>query len=327
MDGVVLSMAGTLLDGWSQQASLPEMVFFREINSFIDDELIREYLPNLGKRVMRIIGGVGTILLTLWIMIQGFRVVTGQSRESMMALVVSSLRATFIIGVALGAAVSWGPIYQTLTDGTTRVINEAMTGKESTDGIYANIDRTLAIMQVAMIAIDTVDSNLDPVIEQQKGRAMTFVGMGLGGPAIMAAVAMMLNKLAIGLIVALGPVFILCLLFDQTKSLFQRWLLYGIGSLCSMALLSVTVTLALDMVIAVGSAFWVTSALGMGGGESLTSISMQQGGLGIILSALILSAPPMAAMLFQGTLGQFSGYNAMSGLHSQQRPPRVPGGE
>ena len=55
--------------------------------------------------------------------------------------------------------------------------------------------------------------------------------------------------------IGLGPVFILCLLFDQTRQLFSRWLFYGLGPLFSMAFLTVMVTLALDMVVAVGMAF------------------------------------------------------------------------
>jgi type IV secretion system protein VirB6 len=139
----------------------------------------------------------------------------------------------------------------------------------------------------------------------------------LGGPAIMAATTLLLNKIAMALVIGLGPIFILCLLFDQTKQLFSRWLYYGIGTLFSMAFLTVMVTLALDMVIAVGMAFWAASWI-TGGSESLTSMAMQQGGLGIVLSMLILSAPPMAAMFFQGVLGQFSGYNAFQG---QASPP------
>lgn len=320
MDGSLLPFMDTAFSGIPLKASLPNMIFFHEINDFIDDELINEYLPNLGRRVMRVVGGLGTILLTLWIMIQGYRVVTGQSRESMMALVVSSLRATFIIGIALGVAVSWGPIYETLTDGLTRTVNETMTGDEDGEGAYGDIDRTLAIMQAALAAIDTVDSNYDVVTEKQKDRALLFTGIGLGAPAIMAAVAMMLNKVAIGLIVAMGPAFILCLLFEQTKPLFHKWLMYGIGTLFSMALLTVMVTLALDMVIAVGMAFWVTSSLGFGG-ENVTNMAMQQGGLGLILTALIVSAPPMAAMLFQGTLGQFTPYSAFQA----QPQPGAPG--
>ena len=324
MDAAQQPIAEFLLDGLpALRASLPNMAFFSEISSFLDDELIREYLPNLGARVIRILGGVGVTLLTLWILLQGYRVVTGQSRESMMALVVSSLRATLIVGVALGMAVSWGSIYQTLTDGLARTVNETMTGEEDADGAYGDIDRTLAIMQVALEAIDAVDVRDNLVTQQQKERALLFIGTGLGGPAITAAAALLLNKIAIGLVVALGPLFILCLLFEQTRSLFQRWLFYGVGTLFSMALLSVMVTIALDMVIAVGMAFWVTSAMGFGG-ESVSAMAMQQGGLGLILTTLIVSAPPMAAMLFQGTLGHLSPYSAFN--QPQYGAPGQPGG-
>ena len=90
MDCSLFSILDTGLGGIPLKASLPNMIFFHEINDFIDDELINEYLPNLGRRVMRVLGGLGTILLTLWITIQGYRIVTGQSRESMMALVLAS---------------------------------------------------------------------------------------------------------------------------------------------------------------------------------------------------------------------------------------------
>lgn len=313
MDSVLLLANG--LWNWNSLpvADLSNMTFFSEINSFIDDELMDEYLPNLGARVIQVLGGLGTLLLTLWIMVQGYRIVTGQSRESMMALMVNSLRATFIVGIALGVAVGWGTIYQTLTDGLSRTVNSTMTGNPDSEGPYADIDRTLGIMQIALQSIDSVNTDGDSVLTKERERAMWFAGAGLGGPAIMGAIALLVNKIAIGLVVALGPFFILCLLWEPTKPLFQKWILYGIGALFSMALLNVMVTLALDLVIAVGLAFWVTNSLPFGSDENLSSMAMQQGGLGMLMTALIITAPPMAAMLFQGTLGQFYGANAMHG--------------
>jgi type IV secretion system protein VirB6 len=38
----------------------------------------------------------------------------------------------------------------------------------------------------------------------------------------------------------------------------------------------------------------------------MTSQAMQQGGMGLILTTLIITAPPMAAAFFQGTLGYFT---------------------
>lgn len=316
-----MGLAGSLLDWMNfQAAGLPEMVFFSEINDFLDEE-IAEFAGNLLKRVAKLVGSVALILVTWWIIYQGYRIVTGQSREPMMALVANSLRATLIVGVAIGAAATAGSTYNAVTDGLNVVVRGTLTG-DTDEGSYEDIDKALAIMQLAISVIEGVESGESEAVEENKNRAMWFAGVGLGGPAIMAAVALLLNKIAMALVIGLGPVFILCLLFDQTKQLFQRWLFYLLGTAFSMAFLTVMVTLALDMVIAVGTSFWVadwlTSIITGGGQESLTSMAMQQGGLGLVLSALIVSAPPMAAMFFQGTLGQFSGYNAFAG---QAAPP------
>jgi type IV secretion system protein VirB6 len=112
----------------------------------------------------------------------------------------------------------------------------------------------------------------------------------------------------------LGPIFILCLLFDQTKQLFSKWLYYGIGTMFSMAVLSAMVSISLEMVTRVAASFWATAAtgalLGADFTDGMTSQAMQQGGMGLILTTLIMTTPPMAAAFFQGTLGQFTPYGA-----------------
>ncbi|MCY7306522.1 MAG: type IV secretion system protein [Rhodoferax sp.] len=326
-----MGMASHLIDWWQGQSGseLPNMIFFQQINDFLDDE-IREFAGNLLGRMAALVGGVVLTLLTLWIIIQGYRITTGQSRDSMMALVTNSLRAALIIGIATGAAAGAGSIYSTLTNGLNGAVNEVMTGNPDGNA-YKDIDKALAIMQVGVEVIDSVDASDDVMTNDRKDRAVWFTGIGLGGPATMAATALLLNKIAMALIVGLGPLFILCLLFEQTKQLFHGWVLYGIGTLFSMALLSVMVTLALDMVIAVGLAFWVSSWVpGASSQESLTSMAMQQGGLGVVMTAVFISAPPLAAMLFKGTLGQFYGANSFASAGgvppaSQPGQPGYPG--
>src|SRR3546814_7060894 len=122
---------------------------------------------------------------------------------------------------------------------------------------------------------------------------------------------LLLNKVAMALFIGLGPMFILCLLFEQTKQLFSKWLFYGIGTMFSLALLSVMVAIALKMVLAVAAAFWVGKFTGATT-EGINSMALQQGGLGLILTVLIVTAPPMAASFFQGMLGAFTPYTAFS---------------
>ncbi|WP_343238821.1 conjugal transfer protein TrbL [Stenotrophomonas sp. yr243] len=76
--------------------------------------------------------------------------------------------------------------------------------------------------------------------------------------------------------------------------------------------------IALDMVLRVSKAFWLESIgakliLGPAFENGLSSQAMQQGGMGLILTTLILTAPPMAAVFFQGTLGTFMAYSQIGG--------------
>jgi len=315
-----------LVEWWQGQAGsdLPNMIFFQQINDFMDDE-ITEFAGNLLGRMAALVGGVVLALLTLWIIIRGYRITTGQSRESMMSLVTHSLRAVLIIGVATGAGAGAGSIYGAVTNGLTEQVNEVVTGPGGST--YGDIDKALAIMQAGVEVIDSVDTGEDAITNDRKERALWFTGVGLGGPAIMAGAMLLLNKIAIALFVGLGPLFILCLLFEQTKPLFSKWLFYGIGTLFSMALLSVMVTLALDMVIAVGLAFWVSSWVLGADQQSLTAMAMQQGGLGLIMSVLIISAPPMAAAFFQGVMGHFSPHTPFGNQVplASAHPPNQPG--
>lgn len=319
----LMHLAGDLLGAWSGAgvffhahitAEISDLLFFREINGFLTSQIdvFREHL--LG-RTAELVGGAALLLLTLWITVQGYRIAIGHSRESMMALVISSLRAVLVLGLATASAGTASSTYRILTDGLSSSVSRMVTGTD--EDVYDRVDKCLAYMQVALASIDMLDVAGDQILDGKKDRAMWFAGIGTGGPAVMAGTMLLLNKVAMALFVGLGPIFILCLLFDQTKGLFGRWLYYGLGTMFSLALLSVMVTLATDMVIAVAASFWTSALLGAGP-EGVNSLALQQGGMGVVLSMLIMSAPPMAAMFFSGTLGTFVPYSQLS-THS---PPQ-----
>jgi type IV secretion system protein VirB6 len=138
---------------------------------------------------------------------------------------------------------------------------------------------------------------------------------------------MLMYKVAIAMFVAFGPIFILCLLFDFTKSLFSKWLFYGIGTMFAMAVLNFMATVAMKAVAAVTTAFAAQAIASMaitGSAPPISSLAMQQGGLGMVLTVLLITIPPMAANFFSGTLGQFSAYSQF-GLGGGQQNPAVVG--
>lgn len=306
-----------------------QFVFFETINDFIRTE-IDIFQWNLLQQTTLWIGGLALTVLTLWILIQGFRITTGQSREPMMALVSDSLKAALIIFVATSMAAGSSQLYFNLSDGLSTTITELVTGDNSSP--FQAIDGNLALMQGSMAIVDTLDTGEDPAAEATKTRNKWFTGIGIAGPGLIAGCMLLLNKIAIALFIGFGPIFIMSLLFQQTRTFFSKWLFYGIGTLFSLGVLSVMIGIATKMVAAVSAAYVANYLVSMNAGaaasDGINSMAMQQGGLGLILTTLIISAPPMAASFFQGTLGQLMTYspfgNIGQGGGRQQQAPGMP---
>ncbi|MEX1828788.1 type IV secretion system protein [Luteibacter sp. CQ10] len=252
---------------------------------------------------------------------QGFRIVSGQSRQPMMALVGDAAKATLIVFIATTAAATSSSVYWALSDGMSSTIAQYVT--DDGDSPFQSIDRNLAQMEVAMGIIDSMDTGNQTAEQEAKDRNRWFTGIGIAGPAVVAGSMLLLNKIALALFIGFGPIFIMCLLFDATKQLFQKWLLYGIGTVFSLAVLSVMVSIAMKMMTAITAAFAAKYLTSMGltgsasGTDGINSMALQQGGVGLLLSTLIIMAPPMAAAFFQGTLGQFASYSSFGSIGSQ----------
>jgi len=140
---------------------------------------------------------------------------------------------------------------------------------------------------------------------------------------------LLMYKVALALFVGLGPIFICCLMFKATEQMFWRWLNYGLGTLFSLAVLSLMTSIVLDLTLRVAGALWASSAINAlletGGGAGLTGQALQQGGIGMLMTVLLITAPPMAASFFGGTVGSFTPYSALGGA-SQPGPQGQPVG-
>ncbi|MGJ7493420.1 hypothetical protein, partial [Variovorax sp. ZT4R33] len=65
---------------------------------------------------------------------------------------------------------------------------------------------------------------------------------------------------------------------------------------------------------------------GVAGSAGLTNQAMQQGDIGLLMTTLLISAPPMAAAFFGGTMGSFSSVSQVSaGAGAQANASGMPG--
>jgi type IV secretion system protein VirB6 len=87
------------------------------------------------------------------ILIQGFRILTGQSREPMIALVASMSRNAFIVIAASTMALGGSDLHSIFTNGLLQEINYMVTGEKESP--VSAIDKNLVLTQVVMSAIAT----------------------------------------------------------------------------------------------------------------------------------------------------------------------------
>jgi type IV secretion system protein VirB6 len=282
------------------------MIYFVLIYNWLHDK-IDSFGANLMGAVTSWMTALALILVTIWIMIQGYRLITGQSRESMMGLATNMVRVVVIVTIATTVGAAGHNLHTFVTTELTTDNNQLFTGDDTT--LAQTIDKNLAYTQLAMAAIDTVQIPPgDTESASSKARAQAFATFGTASPPMAAAAMLLLYEITLALVIGLAPLFIMCLIFEQTKGLFQKWLLYGIGTLFSMGVLAFISSLVLQLTLNVAKALWAAGIIngitGLGA-EGFTNQSMQQGGIGLLMTVLIVSSPPLAAMFFQGTIGQF----------------------
>lgn len=330
----LLSSASSLLS-WLSPAvdtGIGDYAAFRVINSWLTSRIGDFGLALMG-RMSSFVGGVGLSFATLWVLFQGYRILTGQARDHAMTLVVSGLKIALCFGIATSMAVGGIKLHTFLTHDMDEAVNELVTGKKG-QTTADSIDKNLAYLQIAMTAIDGVqvlDGN--PELVEEKRIAKMFAGLGAAGPAIAAGVMLLMLKFVMAMWIGFGPLFIFALAFDATKAMFHRWLQYGLGALFTMAMLSFISNLILDLMVRVSATMWLAKLTNISGAsaEGISSQAMQQGGVGLILTMLILSVPPIAAHFFQGQVGNFlynsafgGGAQGQAGVQGQPPPVSVP---
>ena len=242
-----------------------------------------------------------------------------------------------IVAVALGVAAGGDFSVRVLTDTLSDGISQIMTGdsdvgskcltQDSKSIIGCRIDQNLTATQSMMGILDGIDTADSEYLEGKVTQARWFVGVGTAGPAIVAGTMLIMFRIAMALFIGFAPIFILCLLFKKTAPLFQKWLYYGLATIFSSVMLGVMAEISMDLVanIAITDAVSnIASALIGGNVGGIMQTVTQQLGLGLMLSTLLITVPPMAGAWFNGMMSTYSGYNAMQGWGTGQ-PATPPG--
>lgn len=214
---------------------------FQPAYQFVDGKL-DVFLNERASSVIAEVSGPLRAALVLYVLLYGFAILRGSISEPVMDFAVRSLKLAFVYMLATTVAYSTyvtEPLFHVLPDTLAR----AVSGSGVPD-VGAAFDQFFSRAAYLAEKITKEASPIDfgPWI---LGAVVYIVG------ALAAALGfgvVMIAKVALALLVALGPIFIACALFDASRRYFFGWLSQAVNYLVLFALILTIFQLILSLV-------------------------------------------------------------------------------
>lgn len=242
-------------------------------------------------------------LATIYVMFWGFMSMTGRIQEPIWEAVKRMLTIGIIIGVGLNLWTYNTLVVDTFINAPSQLA-AVVTGAASPVTIIDTIwDQGGQVADVLWNKAGFVNGNFGFYV------AGLMVWVIMGAVAVYAFFLLALSKIALALILALGPVFICLLLFESTRRFFEAW----IAQLSNYALIAVLTSLVGALMLKVVAAYATrTAALG----SALVTVDV----LNMVLAAAIVIllmrlVMPIASGLASGIA--LNSFGMVSGLVSR----------
>ena len=278
---------------------------FQPAYDFIDGKL-DTFLTQDAGQVMAQVAGPLRAALVLYVLLYGFAILRGAIQEPLIDFAVHSVKLALIVMLATTPAYgSWiaTPLFHTLPD----ALSSAISGQAPASA-GAAFDQFFS--RVGYLG-EKVGKEASPTYWSP---LLVSAGVWVIG-ALAAALGFgifLLAKVALALLIALGPIFVACALFEASRRFFFGWLSQAVNYLVLMALIVVVFQLILSLV----GAQW----------GSIDGQDPQVGGLLFIALCLLaaiffLQVPAIAAGIAGGASAGLADFGNAAAMATQSRAP------
>jgi type IV secretion system protein VirB6 len=283
--------------------------FFQLAYGFIDDKL-DVFLNERASNAIAVVAGPLRAALVLYVLLYGFAILRGAIAEPFMDFAIRSLKLALIYFIATTTAYSsWvtDPLFHVLPNTLTEAISGA-----GTPDVGSAFDQFInrAAYLADKIAAKATPINFLPWIMSALVNLIGIAAAVLGFGVVLVA------KVALALLVALGPIFIACTLFEATRRWFFGWLSQGVNYIVLFALIITLFQLILSLL----DSIWgqIDGADPMAGGLLFIALCLLGG-------IFFLQLPAIAAGIASGaSVGLADFANAASLRGSRSGSPQGP---
>lgn len=214
---------------------------FQPAYTFIDGKL-DTFLNADVSNVIAQVSGPMRAALVLYVILYGFAILRGAISEPIVDFAIRSLKLTFIYMLVTTVAYStWvtQPLFHTLPDTLTQAISGAASPDVGSafDNFFAR-----AAYLADKIGKTATPVNLAPILLSGAVYVVGALAAALGFGVVIVA------KVTLALLVALGPIFIACALFDASRRFFFGWLSQAVNYVVLMALIITVFQMILSLV-------------------------------------------------------------------------------
>jgi type IV secretion system protein VirB6 len=214
---------------------------FQPAYGFVDDKL-GVFLNERASAAIAVVSGPMRAALVLYVLLYGFAILRGSISEPIMDFAIRSLKLALIYMLATTTAYSsWvtDPLFNVLPNTLTQAISGG-----GTPDVGAAFDQFFnrAAYLADKIAARATPIDFGPWILAAVVYLIGALAAALGFGVVLVA------KVALALLVALGPIFVACALFEATRRYFFGWLSQAVNYLVLFALIITVFQLILSLV-------------------------------------------------------------------------------
>jgi type IV secretion system protein VirB6 len=196
-----------------------------------------------------------TSLLTIFVAILGYRLLLGQAQLRVGEVALTAVKIGVILALTTGWSTYQTVVYNFLFHGPAELADAMLIGVQPRGSLFRG-----DVFDGLQTVFDALNAFAARYGQQAQSSGLPGTGTGIGGgsfgPQALTAAAMILllsslgvvlaAKVVLGLLLAIGPIFIALMLFDSTRGLFEGWLrasvAFAFAPLAATVILGVTLT-------------------------------------------------------------------------------------